>query len=172
MIGTVAAAVLSMASLVPLAGEVLVLICVGLGWWLVPGFWRSVLFGAIGGIASGIFVLGVGLRVAMRVVAILNPDSDARIHTGGSDVHPDSIGAIFGGVVGTLANLAKRGLGLRSMITVAILPAAGAMSLLFVDDEIRRELFERGAGPWVNILMFGLVAVLYGITVAVATRVF
>lgn len=81
------------------------------------------------------------------------------------------IGAMFGGLVGILANLARRGMRLNSIITAAILPAAGAMSLLLVGDETRRELFELGAGAWVNIPMFGLVAVLYGIAVAVTTRV-
>lgn len=170
LVGVVAAAVLSMTSLVPLAGELLLLIGIGLGWWLVPGFWRSVLFGAIGGIGSGILVLGVGLRVTMRVVAILDPVRTPEFTLEGTMFILIGIGAIFGGIVGILANLAKRGLRLSSMTTVAILPSAAAMSLLFVDDEIRRELFELGLGAWVNIPMFGLVAILYGAAVGVTTR--
>lgn len=171
LVGIVAAAVLSMTPLVPLAGELLLLVGVGLGWWLVPGFWRSVLFGAIGGIVSGILVLGVGFRVAMRVVAILDPFRTPEFTLEGTMFILIGIGAIFGGIVGILANLARRGIRLNSIIAAAILPAAVAMSLLLVGDETRRELFELGAGAWVNIPMFGLVAVLYGIAVAVTTRV-
>lgn len=162
LVGIVAAAILSMIPLVPLAGELLLLIGVGLGWWLVPKFWRSVLFGAVGGIVAGILVLGVGFRVAMRVVAILDPVRTPELTVEGTMFILIGIGGIFGGVMGILANLARRGFHLRSPIAVGVLPAAGALSLLFADDEIRRELFELGAGPWVNIPMFGVVALLYG----------
>jgi hypothetical protein len=171
LVGIVAAAVLSMTSLVPLAGEVLLLVGVGLGWWLVPGFWRTVLLGAIGGIASGILVLGVGLRVAMRVVAILDPVRSPEFTMEGTMFILIGIGGLFGGMVGILANLARRGMRLNSVIKAAILPAAAAMSLLLADDEIRGELFELGAGAWLNLPMFGLVAILYGIVVAVSTGV-
>lgn len=150
LVGIVAAAVLSMTSLVPVAGEVFLLVGVGLGWWLVPGFWRSVLIGAMGGIVSGILVLGVGLRVAMRVVAIMDPVRSPEFTLAGTMFILIGIGATFGGIVGILANLTRRGMRLNSVVTTAILPAAVAMSLLFVDDEIRGELFELGAGAWVR----------------------
>lgn len=169
MIGIVGAAVLSMTSLVPLAGEILILAGVGLGWWLVPRFWRSVLFGAIAGVVAGLLVLGVGLRLAMRVVAILDPFRVPEFTVGGTMFILIGIGGIFGGVIGILANLARRGLRLRSLFSVAVPPAAGAMILLFADQEIRGELFELGAGAWVNIPMFGLVTLLYGIAVAAVT---
>ena len=164
--GIVGAALVSMIFRVPLVGEILILTGVGLAWWLVPRFWPSVLFGAIAGVVSGVLILGVGLRLAMRVVAILDPFRIPEFTVGGTMFILIGIGGIFGGVIGILANLARRGLLLRSMFTVAVLPAAGAMGLLFLDDEIRGELFELGAGAWVNIPMFGLVAVLYGIGVA------
>lgn len=166
LIGIVAAALLSMTSLVPLAGEILTLAGVGLGWWLVPRFWRSVLFGAIAGVVSGVLVLGVGLRLAMRVVALLDPFRVPEFTVGGTVFILIGIGGIFGGTFGILANLLRRGLQLTSVFTIAALPSVGALSLLFLDDEIRRELFELGAGAWVNIPMFGLVTVLYGIAVA------
>lgn len=166
LVGIVTAAVLSVTSVVPLAGEILILTGVGLAWWLVPRFWRSVLFGAIAGVVSGVLVLGVGLRVAMRVVAILDPFRVPEFTFGGTMFILIGIGGIFGGILGILTNLARRGFLLRSVFTAAVLPAAGAMSLLFADDEIRRELFELGSGGWLNIPMFGLVAVLYGLAVA------
>ena len=46
---------------------------IGAGWLLVPGFWRSSLYGAIGGVVAGLLILGPGLRIAMRVVAIVDP---------------------------------------------------------------------------------------------------
>lgn len=169
LVGIVAAATLSMTSLLPLAGEILILTGVGFGWWLVPRFWRSVLFGAIAGLVSGVLVLGVGLRIAMRVVALLDPFRVPEFTPGGTMFILIGIGGIFGGTLGILANLARRGLRLRSIFTIAVLPAAGAMMLLLVDDEIRSELFHLGAGAWVNIPMFGLVTVLYGIAVAAVT---
>lgn len=166
LVGIVAAVVLTRTSLVPLAGEILMLTGVGLAWWLVPRFWRSVLFGAIAGVVSGVLVLGVGLRVAMRVVAILDPFRVPEFTFGGTMFILIGIGGIFGGILGILTNLARRGFRLRTVFTSAVLPAAGAISLLLADDEIRRELFDLGAGAWVNIPMFSVVSILFGVAVA------
>lgn len=170
LIGIVAGAVMSITAPIPLVGEALLLIGVVLGWWLVPRFWRSVLFGAVGGVVSGILILGVGFRVAMRVVAILDPIRVPEFSIDGTMFILIGIGGVFGGIMAILGNLARRGLRLTSAVTAGILPAAGALSLLFADTEIRQELFELGAGAWVNIPMFGLVAILYGIGAGAVTN--
>ena len=172
LIGIVVAGVLSATSFVPLAGEVLVVVGVALGWWLVAGFWRSVLFGALAGVTAGVLVLGVGLRVAMRVVAMMDPSRTPELTFEGTMFILLGLGGMFGGIVGIFAHLARRGLGIRSAVIAAFLPAAGAMSILFVDDEIRRELFKLGGGALVNIPMFGVVAFLYGLTAVTMSGAF
>lgn len=138
----------------------------GLGWWLVPKFWWTVLFGAIGGVLAGATILGVGFRLAMRIVALLDPFRAEEFTIGGTLFILIGIGAIFGGILGIVGNLAKRGLGLTSVVTASIVPALGAMSLILVSEDTRTELFELGAGAWVNIPMFGLVSILYGLGAA------
>lgn len=165
LIGIVAAAFLT--PVVPM--EVLGVIGIGLGWWLVPKFWRTVLFGAIGGVVAGAVILGTGFRVAMRVVAILDPIRRNEFTIGGTLFILIGIGAIFGGIFGITGNLAKRGFKLDSVFTAAIVPALGAMALILVAEDTRTELFELGAGAWVNIPMFGTVSYLYGVGAAWAT---
>lgn len=164
--GIVGAALISMTPLVPVAGEVLLVIGVVLGWWLVPHFWRSALIGAIAGVVSGVLVLGVGYRMAMRVVAILDPIRTPELTLEGTMFILLGIGGIFGGILGILTNLARRGLGLSSLVAAAVLPSGGALGLVLVDDQIRSELFDLGAGAWMNISMFGLVAILFGLASA------
>jgi hypothetical protein len=57
----------------PVWSMAIVILGFGAGWLLVPGFWRSFGLGAIAGAMAGLLVLGPGLRIAMRVVAILDP---------------------------------------------------------------------------------------------------
>jgi hypothetical protein len=138
-----------------------VLIGVGAGWLLVPSFWRSALHGAIGGVVAGLIVLGPGLRIAMRVVAILDPLRSPEFTIGGTMFIIIGVGVIIGGKFGVLANIARRGFGIPSRVA-ALLPALLVMLLIGLDSELRSEIVELGAGPWLNIPMFGAVAVGYG----------
>lgn len=149
--------------------EMLGLIGIALGWWLVPGFWWTVLFGGMGGVLAGATILGLGFRVAMRVVALLDPLRAEEFTIGGTLFILIGVGAIFGGLLGIVGNLVKRGLGLTSVVTAAIVPALGAMAIILVSEDTRTELFELGAGAWVNIPMFGTVAILYGLGAAWVT---
>jgi len=149
----------------PISGPVaegLVLVGVGLAWRLVPGFWRSVLYGAIGGVVSGLLILGPGLRLAMRVVAIIDPLRTPEFTVEGTMFIVIFIGGFFGGILGITANLARHGLELRSKMASATLPAMAVLAVLLTAEDLRMELFELGAGAWMNIPMFGLVSLLYG----------
>jgi hypothetical protein len=140
---------------------------IGAGWLLVPGFWRSSLDGAIGGVIAGLLVLGPGLRIAMRVVAIIDPVRSPEFTIGGTMFIMIGVGVIMGGIFGVIGNIARSALGIRSG-WAGVVPAVLVMLMIGLDSELRSEIVELGAGPWLNIPMFGAVAVGYG---AVWTRV-
>lgn len=149
----------------PVGGAVaegLVLVGAGLAWWLVPGFWRDALHGAVGGIVSGLLILGPGLRLAMRVVAIIDPLRTTEFTMEGTMFIVIFIGGFLGATFGIAGNLARLGLELRSVMASAIVPALAVLAVLFATDDLRMELFELGAGARMNIPMFGMASLLYG----------
>jgi hypothetical protein len=144
-----------------------VLIGIGVGRLLVPEFWRSSLYGAIGGVVAGLLVLGPGLRIAMRVVAILDPIRTPEFTVGGTMFIIIGVGVMMGGIFGVIGNIARVGFKIPSR-AAGLVPAVLVMLLIGLDSELRSEIVELGAGPWLNIPMFGAVAVGYG---ALWTRV-
>ncbi|HVR77000.1 MAG TPA: hypothetical protein VMS99_01270 [Acidimicrobiia bacterium] len=163
LLGLAVASVLATTPISSPVAEVVVLVGAGLAWWLVPGFWRSVLYGAIGGVVSGLLILGPGLRVAMRVVAIIDPLRTPEFTMEGTMVIVIFIGGLFGGIFGIAGNLARRGLELSSTMASATVPAASVLAVLLTNEDLRMELFELGVGAWMNIPMFGMVSLLYGV---------
>ncbi|MGF1618745.1 MAG: hypothetical protein ACFCU2_13225 [Acidimicrobiia bacterium] len=137
------------------------LIGVGAAWLLMPGFWRSVFHGAIGGVVAGLLILGPGLRLAMRVVAILDPIRSPEFTFGGTMFIIVGIGAIFGGIFGAFGGLARRGFGIP-LRGAGIVPALLVALMIGLDTELRSEIIELGVGPWLNVPMFAAVAVGYG----------
>lgn len=135
---------------------------VGLGLvWYVPGWWRAILYGAIGGLVAGILVLGPGLRLAMRVVAILDPVRQAEFTLEGTLFILVMIGGLFGLTLGVLGALTRAGWSTKPGVAWTV-PAFFVMLMLMVTEEFRTELLTLGAGPWVNIPMFSAVAGAYG----------
>ncbi len=137
------------------------LIGVGAAWYFMPGFWRIIFQGAVGGVVAGLLVLGPGLRLAMRVVAILDPVRSPEFSFGGTMFIIVGIGAIFGGIFGLFGNVARRGFGIPLRFA-GIVPALLVALMIGVDTELRREIIELGAGLWVNAPMFATVALGYG----------
>jgi hypothetical protein len=154
----------------PVWSMAVVLIGIGAGWLLVPGFWRSSLYGAIGGVVAGLLVLGPGLRIAMRVVAILDPIRTPEFTVGGTMFIIIGVGVMMGGIFGVIGNIARVGFNIPSR-AAGLVPAVLVMLLIGLDSELRSEIVELGAGPWLNIPMFGAVAVGYGaLWIRVVTR--
>jgi hypothetical protein len=143
------------------------LIGIGAAWLLIPAFWRSSLHGAFGGVIAGLLVLGPGLRIAMRVVAIFDPIRSPEFTVGGTMFIVVGIGVMMGGIFGLFGNVARRGFGIPPR-AAGLVPALLVMLMIGLDSELRGEIVELGAGPWLNIPMFGAVTVGYG---ALWTRV-
>jgi len=153
--------------LAPVWSMAAVLVGIGAGWLLVPGFWRSSLHGAVAGVAAGLLVLGPGLRIAMRVVAILDPVRSPEFTVGGTMFIIVGVGVVMGGIFGIIGNVARGGLGIPSG-AAGLVPALLVMLMISLDSELRSEIVGLGKGPWLNIPMFGAAAVGYG---ALWTRV-
>lgn len=173
-----AGALISIAAIPLAASEVLgpvwslavVLVGIGAGWLLVPGFWRSSLHGAIGGVAAGLLVLGPGLRVAMRVVAIIDPVRSPEFTIDGT-VFIMVLGGMMGGTFGVVGNIVRNAFNVPSRGT-SLLVAVQVMLMIGLSSELRGEIVELGAGPWLNIPMFGAVAIGYGaLWIRVVTRI-
>ncbi|MGH8913788.1 MAG: hypothetical protein ACRDZM_04640 [Acidimicrobiia bacterium] len=146
------------------AGVSLTLLAVGIGagWLWIPGFWRNSLHGAMSGVIAGLLVLGPGLRLAMRVVAILDPIRSPEFTVGGTLFILIGVGAVFGGIFGVIGSISRVGFGLPSRASGWV-PALLVGLIIAVDSELRSEIVELGAGPWLNIPMFAGVAIAYGL---------
>jgi len=134
---------------------------IGAGWLLVPGFWRSSLHGAVGGVAAGVLVLGPGFRIAMRVVAILDPVRSPEFTVGGTMFIIIGIGGVMGGIFGVIGNVLREGFNVPAR-GAGLVPALLVMLMIGLDSELRNEIVGLGAGPWLNVPMFGAVALAYG----------
>ena len=145
----------------PVWSIAVVLIGIGAGWLLIPGFWRGALHGAIGGVVAGLLVLGPGLRVAMRVVAMVDPARSPEFTIGGTMFIIVGIGAVMGGILGVFGNVSRIGFNIPSR-AAGLVPALLVVMMIGLDSELRGEILELGAGPWLNISMFGAVAFAYG----------
>ena len=133
-------------------------------WRFVEGFWRIVIAGFVGGVLAGLLVLGPGFRVAMRAVAIMDPVHPEEFTVEGTLFIVVGIGAIIGGIQGLTAHLARRAFGIDSAVVAGVLLAALEILILtFLAGELSEELIHLGISPWINILLFGLFALGYGI---------
>ena len=151
----------------PVWSMAVVLIGIGAGWLLVPGFWRSSIYGAIGGAMAGLLVLGPGFRIAMRVVAIIDPVRSPDFTIGGTMFIIIGVGVVMGAIFGVIGSIVRGGFNIPSR-GAGLVPTVLVMLMIALDSELRSEIVELGAGPLLNIPMFGAVAVGYG---ALWTRV-
>lgn len=100
----------------------------------------------------------------MRIVAIIDPIETPEFTVGGTMFIVVGIGGMFGGVLGVVGNLLRKAVGLGSTFVSGAILSVIVVGSLVPDSDLREELVELGAGPWVNISMFGLVALAYAIT--------
>ena len=161
-LSVVAGAALS--GMVGVAGWLVVLAAVAAGWRYVPGFWRTTLAGAVGGVAAGVVILGPGFRLAMRIVALTSsrPTIVPEFTIGGTLFIVILVGGVLGGMFGVGGALLRRGLGLSRLMASSLM-ATLLIGMLLLDTGIRDEFVRLGASLWVNIVMFGSIAFLYAL---------
>ncbi len=163
-LGVVVAVILAMQDvLIPAIALPLLVVAAALAWWLTDGFWKTVAFGLAGGVIAGLLIMGPGFRVAMRVVAIMDPIRTPEFSVGGTGFIIVGIGGILGGVMGILGNLIRKAAAIASAVVAGVVLGAFEMTILLIDSGLREEFFELGGGPWVNIPMFAVFAFGYGI---------
>lgn len=138
------------APVVPLAvvGAALVL-----GTVRIRRFWRIVGRALLAGGLAGVLVLGPGYRVAMRVVAIVDPLRSPELSLEGTLFILVGIGLVFGAVTTAWTSLLARTWALSRRAGVGLLTVVTLVSL-FADSATVEELRELGAGLWMNVPMF------------------
>jgi len=130
-------------------------------WRLVPQFFLTIVVGAFAGAMAGAVILGPGFRIAMRIVAVLEPTRITEFTVGGTFFIIAGIGGVLGAMIGLASVLIRRGLGL-ARLGGAVVATTLVMAFLVADSELRSELFGLGVGGWMNAPMFGAIAACYG----------
>jgi hypothetical protein len=142
-------------------GGVIALAALAFGAARMPGFFSSVFRGGIAGGIAGIAVLGVGMRLAMRLVAIADPVRSTEFTIEGTLFLVLIFGGMFGAITGAWARASADALERPAWAQALAFIAVAAM--LVGDSEVRSEFVELGAGPWVNVPMFAAVVAGYAI---------
>lgn len=143
----------------------------GIAWRWIPGFWKTVASGAAGGALAGLVILAPGFRVAMRMVAIMDPSRSPEFSFSGTIFIMIMVGVVMGGLLGTAGILINRTTNIRSLTAGGGLLGLLTVGVLLGNSGLRGELINLGTGLWINLAMFGIVAIAYGIaTMKVAAR--
>ncbi len=145
----------------PVVALAIVAAALTVGWRMVPGFWRTVGRGIAAGAVAGVLVLGPGFRLAMRLVAIIEPLRRPEFTLEGTAFIVIVIGLVFGAITGGWTTLVASSLGVSRGIGTGVITVA-AFAQLFSSSEVLAELGELGAGPWMNVPMFLGITALYG----------
>lgn len=165
-------------TIVPEIGLALVVAAVAAAWRYTAGFWGIVATGVLGGGLAGVLILGPGFRVAMRAVALMDPTIEPEFTLEGTVFIVIFIGAVLGGIQAISGNLLRRALGVESAVVAGSLLALMLMvGLAFLSGDISDELFQLGLSPWINVPLFSVIALAYGIAAMAladkfATRMF
>ena len=145
-------------------GPIAILAVVLLVWRYYSGFWRAVVGGLVGGALAGLLILGPGFRLAMRAVALMDPIHPEEFTVEGTLFIVVGIGMVLGGIQGVMANLVRRAFSIDSAVVAgSLLGGLFMVDLTFFSGEISDELFALGISPWINIPLFSLFALGYGI---------
>lgn len=139
-------------------------------WRFVPRFWRKLGAAVLAGMLAGVVVLGPGLRLAMRAVAIADPNKTPEFTVGGTIFIIIMLGAIFGASFGVVVVFARIGFQIQRG-TAGLIGAGVVLSTLMAIPDIRRELMDFGLGAGMNLPLFGFVGYAHAwATVAVFDR--
>lgn len=141
-------------------------------WRTVPRFWRMLVGGLVGGAIAGLLILGPGFRIAMRVVALMDPTRAPEFTLGGTLFIVVFFGAAIGAIQGLTSHALRRMLNIGSSVLAGSLVGLFMIGqLAFFTEGTSDEVFELGAGALVNIPLFGTITVAYGIAMmALAER--
>lgn len=142
-------------------GGAIALAALAFGAVRMPGFFSSVFRGGVAGGIAGIAVLGVGMRLAMRLVAIADPVRATEFTIEGTLFLVLIFGGMFGAITGVWARASADALERPAWARALAFIAVAAM--LVGDSEVRSEFVELGAGPLVNVPMFAAVVAGYAI---------
>lgn len=145
----------------PVGAVGVIAVAVGVGWRFFPNFGRTVVVGLFAGAVAGLLILGPGARMAMRLVAIVDPLRMPELTLEGTAVVIVMVGGALGAVFGLIGNVLRVGWPLHaqgSAVAVTIV----LMATLLVEAELRAEFMTLGRGPWMNIPLFTAVAFAYG----------
>lgn len=136
---------------------ILLVVTIVAGWRAIDGFWLIGLSGLVAGAAAGLLILGPGYRLAMRIVAILDPTRAEEFSVEGTLFILIGIGLILGALNAATFSLPRRAFGVSSPVVAGGMLATVQMLLLtFASGELSEEIFELGLGAWVNIPLFAL----------------
>lgn len=164
VVGVIVAIVLAMEDvLAPVVALPLLAVAVALAWRFTDGFWKTVAFGLVGGVIAGVLIMGPGFRLAMRIVAIMEPTKTPEFSVGGTLFIIIGIGGIFGGILAIAGNLVRKAAPITSVVVSGVVLSALMMALLLVESDLRAEFTDLGGGAWVNVPMFGFFVLGYGI---------
>jgi hypothetical protein len=145
--------------------------------WPLGAIWRDIARGGIGGLAVGIVVGGLGGRVAMRLIALLIPDSAGAFTENGNRIGDITLGGSFGLIffaglfvgifVGTIWVVVSpwlpRRLGLRVLAAIPLAIGLGAFGLVQGSNS---DFIVLGYDPRVIVVLLGLIG-LVGASMAV-----
>ncbi len=139
---------------------VTVVLLVG-AWKMIPGFWRMTGRSLLAGLISGVLVLGPGLRLAMRAVAIADSNTTPEFSFGGTIGIIVLIGGFLGSIYSVVAAFAREGFSIGKAAASAVVSLA-LIAFLFASPDLRSEITHLGFGGWVNIPMFATIGFAHG----------
>lgn len=127
----------------------------------IPRFWPKLGRSALAGLICGLLVLGPGLRLAMRVVAVADPNQSPEFTVGGTLGIVVLIGGVLGPIYAIVAVFARDGFAIARGVTAGAV-AVALLGLLVANADLRNELLHLGLGGWMNVPMFAAVGFAHG----------
>lgn len=131
----------------------------------VRRFARVIVSGVAAGVLVGAVVLGGLLRLAMRIVALTDPVREPELTT--DTFFIIFIFGVFGLMIGSALAVVER-LWKPRAVYVGLTTGVLGIGMFLMASDLRHELFNEGAGPFLNIPMFTFAFVAFGWTLAVA----
>lgn len=130
-------------------------------WRMIPGFWRMTGRSLLAGVISGVLVLGPGLRLAMRIVAIADSNTTPEFSIGGTVGIVVLIGGFLGSIYSVVAVFTRVGFSTGKPAAAGVV-ALALIAFIMASPDLRGEIIHLGFGGWVNIPMFAAIGFAHG----------